>query len=80
MISLNYDHQYDILYIGFADKSNSDGEEFKNGFVLLTDADSNEITGLTIFDFMKKYENGALKATHIPIKIDYDTDVLPFIK
>jgi len=80
MLNINYDNNFDVLYLGFDDKSNSVGDEIANGYILMTDDDTKEITGLTIFDFMHQYRNGNLKAISLPIDIDYENDVLPYIE
>jgi len=77
MLNLNYDSAFDVLYLGFADKSNSYGDEIKNGHVLMIDEDTQTITGLTIFDFMHRYKNGTLEDLSLPISIDYAVDVIP---
>jgi|GEM_PF-2280679 len=79
MLNLNYDSSSDVLYIGLADKSNSYGDEVANGYVLLIDNDTDEITGLTIFDFMYRYNNGILTTVSLPVHIDYTNDVVPYI-
>ena len=56
MLSLNYDEKFDVLYLGFADKRNSYGEENDKGVVTFRDFCSNEITGVTIFGFKERFE------------------------
>ena len=51
MLDLHYDDQYDILYIGIADKRNSVGCEEHDGMIVLRDLLTNEVTGLTITSF-----------------------------
>ena len=60
MLTLNYDQKFDVLYLTFADNSNSYGEEDDNGYVIHRDRISHEITSVTIFDFMAKASNGQL--------------------
>jgi len=76
MLSLNLDKENDILYLGILDTSNSYGEETTNGVVVLHDIDSDTITGITIFDFFKKYNNGTLSRLSLPFKIDFKKDVI----
>ena len=76
MLDLNYDKSFDVLYMGFADKTNSYGDEVKNGYVLMIDEDTQIVTGLTIFDFMSRYNNGTLESLPLPVSVDYDIDVV----
>ena len=76
MLDLNYDESFDVLYMGFADKTNSYGDEVKNGYVLMIDEDTQIVTGLTIFDFMSRYNNGTLESLPLPVSVDYDIDVV----
>lgn len=51
-----YDEKNDVMYISFFDSGNSRGDEIINGLVILRDNDSNSVTGITIFDFSKKFK------------------------
>lgn len=53
-MKLDYDEQYDILYVAFADKSNSYQVDQNRGFLVALDEDTKKITGCTIMDFSKK--------------------------
>ena len=55
MLGPNYDSKNDILYLTFGNKNNSIGDEIMDGYVVMRDILTNEITGATIFDFMKNY-------------------------
>ena len=55
-VNYHYDKKYDILYISFADKSNSYQEDLVNENITISaskDYLTGQITGLTIFDFNK---------------------------
>jgi len=77
MLSLNLDKKNDILYISFSDTNNSFGKEISNGFVVLHDLFTGEITGITIFDFLKRYSEGTLNNLPFPISIDFKSDIYP---
>lgn len=47
---LSYDEKYDILYLSFFDRSRSYGDE-EDGIVIMRDMETDEITGITIYDF-----------------------------
>jgi len=77
MLRLNYDARGDILYLGWADKSNSVGDEILSGYVIHTDMDTDEVTGLTVLDFMERYRSGRFNPPPLPIYIDYEVEVIP---
>lgn len=52
--TFNYDRTHDILYISLK-QENAIGDEISNGFVVRKNPDTNEIVGITILDFMKKF-------------------------
>ncbi len=54
MLTVNYDSENDVLYLGFGDRNNSYGDEILPGVIVLRDMDTEEITGLTILDFEQK--------------------------
>ena len=78
-LNYNYDDANDILYVAFANKSFSYGDEIIDGCVIMKDFDSNKITGFTIFDFMDKYKTNRLPILELPVKINYSVDIIPFL-
>lgn len=52
-----YDKQFDVLYCTIGDTSNSYGDEVGDKIVLLRDINTNDITGITIFDHIKTISN-----------------------
>ena len=71
MLSQNYDSKNDILYLAFGNKRESIGDEVIDGYVVMRDFFTNEVTGLTIFDFMSKYHANKLPAYQLPVDVDY---------
>ena len=55
MVTAKLDEKNDILYVNFSDTKNSYGNEIDNGLVCLYDMFDNSLTGITVFDFSKKY-------------------------
>lgn len=51
---IDYDKKFDVLYISLGDKDNSYGDDSKDDFIIMRDIDTNEITGITIFNFLEK--------------------------
>lgn len=80
MLSLNLDKRNDILYIKINDTSNSYGDETENGIVVLKDILDDTITGVTIFDFTKKYKENRIRDLKLPFQIDFDKDVYPKLR
>ena len=79
MLSLNYDKKHDVLYISIGAPKPSYGDEEKSGVVILRDINTDEITGITIFDFKKRLESNSLNVLDLPINIDFINDVNPYI-
>ena len=66
MLTLNYDQKFDVLYLTFADNSNSYGEEDDYGNLTHRDRITHEITSVTVFNFMAKASNGQLGRVACP--------------
>ncbi len=49
---IDYDTKYDVLYYSHGDTSNSYGDEIDNRLILLRDINTDNITGITVLDFM----------------------------
>ena len=79
MLNLNYDNRYDILYVGISDKKNSIGDEEYDGLLVLRDIQSNNITGLTIFDFFERYKTNRLPAFPLEVKQNVRREIDSFV-
>ena len=66
MLNLNYDKQFDILYVSTESAGSSYGDESTDGLVVFRDLFTEDITGIIIFSFKEKQENGTLP----PLPID----------
>ena len=77
---VNYDKRFDVLYLSFSDSSQSYGHENPDGFVVLHDLMTEEVTGVTIFDFMERYVRGLIPEMPLPIPVNYTNDVIPLIR
>lgn len=80
MLNLSLDRKKDILYIKINDTSSSYGDETENGVVVLKDLEDDNITGITIFDFIKRYKENKIKDLNLPVHIDFNKDIYPRIK
>ena len=70
MLNLDYDKKNDVLYISIGRPKPSYGEEDVPGIVILKDIITDEITGITVFDFMKRIQSNDIKNLNLPISID----------
>lgn len=72
MLNLNFDEKNDILYLKIGNTGNSYGDEESNGIVILHDFFTEEVTGYTIFDFKKRYNDNSIWALPLPKDIDFN--------
>ena len=70
-LSCNYDERHDVLYVALGDRRNSYGDD-ENGLVFLRDMDTDELTGITIFGFMKKYLSQTLPSLPSQCRFSYE--------
>lgn len=54
--NITYDSIFDVLYVNFGRTSNSYGDEDNDHLVIFKDFDTEEVTGLTIFDFKQLFK------------------------
>lgn len=80
MLKLDYDEEFDVLYISFGTPRPSYGEEDTPGIVVLRDIHTDEITGVTIFDFKQRLEDGTIKDLKLPVNIDFTSDAFAFVR
>ena len=78
-MKINYDKHFDTLYVAVASNDNSYGDDSQNSIILLRDMDTEEITGITILSFMKKYQTNTLPELPIELGISIEDDILPRI-
>jgi len=70
------DREFDILSLSFVDNARSYGGEEYDGIVVFHDMDSDAITGIMIYDFMKRYNNHSIKNVKLPVEVDFDNDII----
>lgn len=61
-IGFDYDKKFDVLHIALGDRSNSYGDDSDGNVIYLKDIDTDELTGITIMNFKKKYIENKLPA------------------
>ncbi len=70
MLSLKYDKNHDVLYISIDYPRPSYGDEILPGVVILYHMETDEVTGVTIFDFKKRLDDNSLWSLELPPEID----------
>lgn len=76
MLNLNYDRKFDILYVRFQPYTPSYGEDDGNGVVTYYDIETDNVTGMALFDAKKRLEDGAINSIGLPIPIDMSCDTI----
>lgn len=71
MLNLDYDKKFDILYARFPFNGHSYGEESADGVVTYHNIENDSITGVAIYSFKKRLENGTIFNVHLPFAIDF---------
>lgn len=56
-ISISYDKEADVVYIGFGEPAKAVGEEIREGVFARYDPGTSELVGLTILNFSKKFDS-----------------------
>lgn len=70
-LSCDYDERHDVLYIALGDRSNSYGDD-ENGLIYLKDIDTDELTGITILSFLRKYQEKSLPCLPQQCQFSYE--------
>lgn len=78
-MKINYDKRFDTLYVALGDKSNSYGDDSMGSVIIMRDLDTDEITGITILSFLKKYHAHSLPELPPQLGISFENDILPAI-
>ena len=78
-MKINYDNRFDTLYVTISDNSNSYGDDALNDIIIMRNMDTDEITGVTILSFLKKYRSGTLSELPLDLGFSIETDILPNI-
>ena len=71
MLNLDYDKQFDILYARLPFSGHSYGEEDSDGVITYHNIETGAVTGVAIYSFKKRLENGSISTIHLPFAIDF---------
>jgi len=69
-LKFNYDKKHDVLYISIGDPRPSYGDEIIEGIIIRKDFDTDEITGITIIDFMERLSKNDKELDNLPKEIN----------
>lgn len=75
----DYDSRHDTLYVAFAPKNNSYGDDSQAGIILMRDIETDDITGFTILSFLKKWKSQSLPKLPESLNISLEDDILPLL-
>lgn len=79
-VMVNYDERFDVLYVGIGDKTNSYGDDSQDDILVMRDFDTDEITGFTIFGFMKKLKENSLPTIPKETNVSFNRDIIPQVE
>lgn len=74
-IAINYDRDFDVLYIRCPTSDSTYGDEDENGVVTLRTVADDRIVGEIIYDFQKRCRDHSLPLAYLPIPLDGAIDV-----
>lgn len=72
MLNLSYDKQFDILYARCPFSGHSYGEESADGVITFHNIQTDSITGVAIYSFKERLQNGTLSSLAIPLPLDFN--------
>jgi len=55
-ISISYDKEADVVYLSFGEAKKAVSEEVKSGVFARYDPETNDLVGLTILNFSRKFD------------------------
>lgn len=75
-IITNYDDEFDVLYSRKKTKNPTYGDEDDNGIVTLRRISDDEVMGVIIYDFKKRFHDGELDISLLPFPLDMDSPII----
>lgn len=68
-ISGSYDERHDVLYVCKQDKGYSYGTDDNNGLVTFRSMETDEVTGIIVYDFLKKFTSNEIDISALPFDV-----------
>jgi uncharacterized protein YuzE len=66
-LRITYDREADVLYCAFGDPKPAISVEHDNGVVVRFNPDNDEVVGVTILDFFKRFAERPDEAVSVPL-------------
>lgn len=79
-MKFDYDKKFDTLYVALGDRRNSYGDDSLNGVVLMRDIDTDDIRGITILKFLKKFETKSIPVLPNGLNRLIEKDIAPLVQ
>lgn len=70
-LTINYDKQFDVLYVRPTEHIPYYADEDDNGVITLRSFDDDSIVGMVIYDFASRVKDGTIDQCELPFSIDY---------
>lgn len=74
LVTINYDKQFDVLYVRPTEYIPSYADEDDNGIITLRSNDDDIAVGMVIYDFAARVNDGTIEQCELPFPIDYSDD------
>lgn len=68
-LKIRYDREADVLYCSFGDPRPALSVECENGVVVRHDPETEEVVGVTIVDFFKRFAEHPLETVNVPLGV-----------
>ncbi|HYL64002.1 MAG TPA: DUF2283 domain-containing protein [Candidatus Methylomirabilis sp.] len=75
LLKINYDPQGDVLYCSFGEPREAIGVETDEGIILRQDPETDDVVGITVVDFSKRFQKNPGNFLSFPIKRALRLDV-----
>ena len=66
-LKIKYDRAVDVLYCSFGDPKPALSVEQHNGVVIRLDPDTEEVVGVTVVDFFKRFADHPEETVNVPL-------------
>lgn len=75
-MKIDYDKEFDTLYVVLTDNSNSYGDPI-GSIILMRDVDTDAITGITVLSYRRQHSSGSLPMLPEETGLTFEKDIDP---
>ena len=68
-LDISYDPAADVFYCSFGDPREAIGTEVEEGVIVRSDPETNEVVGITIIDFSRRFTLQPAKVVSVPLDV-----------